>query len=305
MGKYKRHFRRKLVVLTLLLLTIGTAAGHLLYKNQVTAHSTAAKKVLLVKKEQQVKQQQNAIKQKLQVYLQKVAADGTVSVSFYNLGATAKGQASAVYAPGALATEVNGDTPQVAASTYKLFLTAYLFAQIKAGHFAWTAGTKAAFYEMIVNSRNNFAEDLLNQYGMTAINAYIGQQGWYAPVFNYDQPAMTTSHSLQRLLLDLAQGRGAFAAKTTQTELLSLMSKQKYRAGIPAGTAQALRQTKVADKVGFLADACNDAAIVTLPNGQRYILVIMTHGHGQHDLTGFSRVATIAQQVQTIVYGKV
>jgi len=82
------------------------------------------------------------------------------------------------------------------------------------------------------------------------------------------------------------------------------MGKQIYRTGIPTGVAQANSGTTVQDKVGFLDDTNNDAAIVTLPNGQKYVLVIMTNGHNQSGLSGFSRIAEIAKNVQKIVYGK-
>lgn len=81
------------------------------------------------------------------------------------------------------------------------------------------------------------------------------------------------------------------------------MGEQVYRTGIPTGVAAANKGTTVQDKVGFLNDTNNDAAIVTMPNGQRYILVIMTHGHGQSGFSGFPKIAKIAKKVQTIVYG--
>lgn len=81
------------------------------------------------------------------------------------------------------------------------------------------------------------------------------------------------------------------------------MGQQNYRTGIPTGAAEAKSGTTVQDKVGFLDDTNNDAAIVTLPNGQRYILVIMTNGHNQSNLSGFPRIAEIAKNVQNIVYG--
>ena len=81
------------------------------------------------------------------------------------------------------------------------------------------------------------------------------------------------------------------------------MGKQIYRTGIPAGVAAADKGTTVSDKVGFLDDTNNYAAIVTMPNGQKYILVIMTHGHNQSGFSGFPKIAKIAKKVQQIVYG--
>lgn len=75
------------------------------------------------------------------------------------------------------------------------------------------------------------------------------------------------------------------------------------RDGIPAGVASVCSGATVQDKVGFLNDTNSDAAIVTLPSGQRYVLVILTHGRGQTTLD-FSRIKAIAAKVQTIVYGQ-
>ena len=60
----------------------------------------------------------------------------------------------------------------------------------------------------------------------------------------------------------------------------------------------------MANKVGWYADTNNDAGLVTLPNGQRYILVIMTHGHMQSGFSGFPRIAKITTHIQKMVYGK-
>ncbi len=101
------------------------------------------------------------------------------------------------------------------------------------------------------------------------------------------------------MLTSLQAGTGAFSNSSLQQWLLSDMSKQVYRDGIPAAAGSG---ATVQDKVGFLDDVNNDAAIVTLPDGERFILVIMTHGHNQATLD-FSRINTIAKQVIKLAYG--
>ncbi|AMV63391.1 Beta-lactamase class A [Pediococcus damnosus] len=256
----------------------------------------------------QVIKKQSKIKSELANYLKTVTKDGTVSVSFYNLGAPAKSEAAtgsdaAVYKAGSLATESNAHSAQTAASTYKLFIAAYLMQQKQAGNFSWTAANEAGFYQMIVDSANTFADSELQNYSMASVNKFIADQGWYSPVFQETVIAKTTSHSLMLLLGQLNAGTGPFKNANDRKKILNLMSKQIYRTGIPAGAREAETGTKVADKVGFLNDTNNDAGIVTLPNGQKYILVIMTHGHGQSGFSGFPKMAEITKKVQTIVYG--
>jgi len=155
---------------------------------------------------------------------------------------------------------------------------------------------------MIVNSDNDFPESILDTYGLAGINEFLSSEGLYTPTFIMNEEAMTTATSLQKMLVKLARADAPFNNAHNRQWLLSLMKQQVYRDGIPAGAAAATKGTLVADKVGWLADTNNDAGIVTLPNGQRYVLVIMTHGHGQTSFTGFPRMAKITKHVQKLVY---
>ncbi|MFZ2353943.1 serine hydrolase [Paucilactobacillus nenjiangensis] len=258
--------------------------------------------------QKEVAKRQKIIKENLTNYLKTVTDDGTVSVSFYNLGATsgstaAKSKYADVYKKGELQVESNAHTAQTTASTYKLFITAYLMQQKLNGNFTWNSTNEDGFYRMIVNSENDFAEERLQKYGMSKINKFISNQGWYSPVFQTDENATSTSYSLQLLLEQLEAGTGSFSNASDRAKILKLMGKQIYRTGIPAGVAAADKGTTVSDKVGFLDDTNNYAAIVTMPNGQKYILVIMTHGHNQSGFSGFPKIAKIAKKVQQIVYG--
>lgn len=255
---------------------------------------------------QSIKKQQKNIETNLNNYLDTVTEDGTVSVSFDNLGSvndSADSNYAQLYQEGSLETEAQANTARTSASTYKLYIAAYLMNQKLNGNFDWTAQNTDGFTRMIVNSENDFAEAQLANYGANAIDTFASSQGWYPAVFQNGRAAETTSYSLQLLLEDLAKGQGAFTNKSDRTKLLNLMGNQIYRTGIPSGVAKAKKGTTVQDKVGFLDDTNNDAAIVTLPDGQRYILVIMTNGHNQSGLSGFPRIATIAKNVQKIVYG--
>jgi len=237
-----------------------------------------------------------------------VTKDGTASVSFYNLGATDGSSVSnrtdtKLYEKGSLEVESKASTVRTAASTYKLYLAGYLMDQKQHGNFSWTSDNEDGFSRMIVNSDNDFSEDQISKYGLNALSEFAKEQGWYAPVFQADKAAQTTSYGLQLLLEDLEAGTGAFKNASDQAKILDLMGKQVYRSGIPAGAGEADAGTVVQDKVGFLDDTNNDAAIVTLPNGQKYILVIMTNGHKQSGLSGFPRIAEITKNIQKIVYG--
>ncbi|MFC6181106.1 serine hydrolase [Lactiplantibacillus daowaiensis] len=254
-----------------------------------------------------VAKKQQAIKKRLRSYLTGVTKDSTCMVSFYNLAPkagskAAKANNAAVYADGKLAVHARGNQVTTSASTYKLYIAAYLMHLKQQKRFSWTAANRAGMQRMIVNSANDYPESILHRYGATNINRWLASQGYYGGVFRANRNASTTANSLKQVLLDLQNGKKAFTNKRDRAYILSLMGRQLYRRGIPTGTAQALAGTTVQDKVGFLYDHNSDAAIVTMPNGHRYVLVVMTKGHGQSGFSGFPRIAKIAKQVQKIVY---
>ncbi|GEO70005.1 serine hydrolase [Levilactobacillus acidifarinae] len=257
----------------------------------------------------QITHTQRQIQHRLQRYITQQSNDGTTSISFYNLGAKAGTPAAQqanlrrLYAPGKLSAGVNAHTPAVAASTYKLFIAAYVFQQHHQTGAPWTNADTAGFEDMIINSGNDYADHTLDTNGLLAVDNFIGAQKWYTPVFNAGQTAETTAHSLNLALQALDRQQYPYNHAADRQWLLKLMRKQVYRTGIPAGAKAATPGTTVADKVGWYADTNNDAGIVTLPNGERYVLVIMTHGQQQTGFSGFPRIAKITKHIQHLVYG--
>lgn len=268
-------------------------------------NSSASTIVEDIKADQIAKKKQKIIKTNLTNYLKSVTKDGTASVSFYNLGGNSSANKidTRLYQKGSLEVQSNASDVRTAASTYKLYLAAYLMNQKSNGNFSWTSDNMDGFSKMIINSENDFSEGQIDKYGATKLSNFAKKQGWYPEVFQEGQAAHTTSHSLQLLLEDLEAGTGAFQNSDDQAKILSMMGNQIYRSGIPTGANEADNGATVQDKVGFLDDTNNDAGIVTLPNGQKYILVVMTNGHKQSGLSGFSRIAEITKNVQKIVYG--
>lgn len=304
----QHHYRR--VILTTALVVILSVAGIWTFQNHqaLSAKTSLAEKTAAQPTTKQVTAGQAQLKHRLQRYLDHETADGTTSISFYNLGpqnhTTAAKSATTrrFYHQGDLAVASNAHTPEISASTYKLFMAAYMLNLHHQGLLPWTPENQTGFEQMIVHSENDFAEDTLNTYGLESVNAFIGAQKWYVPVFVAGNASQTTAYSLTLALKDLALRQAPFNHRSDQKWLLSLMRKQVYRTGIPAGAAAANKGTTVADKVGWYADTNNDAGIVTLPNGQRYVLTVMTHGHLQSGFSGFPRIAKITTHIQKMVY---
>lgn len=256
----------------------------------------------------QITRTQQRLQHHLQRYLNHVTADKTTSICFYNLGAVPHSPAAhdrvtkRLYARGQLAVSANADTTTVAASTYKLFVAGYVFQQHRQLNVPWSDAERAGFTQMIVNSANDYAENTLDTDGLAPLNDFIGHYHGQIPTFSEGQTAVTTATSLTRFLINLADRTAPFNHASDQQWLLKLMHQQVYRAGISAGATAANPKAQVADKVGFLSDTNNDAGIITLPNGERYVLVIMTHGHQQAGLSGFPRIAHITTHLQKMLY---
>lgn len=301
----KPHSTRRHSTLAAGLLVLGLgvvisgAYHHQAARTQTTAAESTTSRIVSTASHAttaQIAAKRTSITKRVQAYLNQVGADGTVSVTFKNLTPTAGSTAAAdpVYSTGSLTASVNGTQLNTAASTYKLFIAAYLFGK----QHEFSTSEQAAFDEMIVNSANDFGESVLSEYGASTIDAYLTAQGWNA-VFHEDQAAATSSDHLAQLLTQLDAGNGSFTNAALRAWLLADMGKQVYRAGIPAALGDT---ATVQDKVGFLGSVNNDAAIVTTKAGYRYILVIMTHGHDRATLD-FSQIKAIATQVNKLAYG--
>lgn len=257
---------------------------------------------------QAIARRQDRLENQLQRYFETITTDGTTGVSFYSLGAkphsvAAKNTTTAqLYQTGRLTAAANAHTPIDSASTYKLFVAGYLFSLHHQGRYPWTAANREGLTRMIVYSENDFAEDFMDTNGLAGLNQFAHQQQAFTPMFIAGETARTTTASLTLILRHLAQQKRPFNHAADRQWLLGLMHKQVYRHGIPAGAQAAKPGTRVADKVGFLGDTNNDAGIVTLPNGEQYILVVTTHGPQPDGETGFQHIAQITQHVQEMVY---
>jgi beta-lactamase class A len=84
----------------------------------------------------------------------------------------------------------------------------------------------------------------------------------------------TTAQDLGVLLAAIASHRAASAAACDS--MLAILSRQHFTEGIPAGLPAG---SKVFHKTGWIGSVVyHDAAIVQLPTGRRYVLVILTGG---------------------------
>ena len=102
----------------------------------------------------------------------------------------------------------------------------------------------------------------------------------------------TTARDLGVLLAAIAQGRAASPASCS--EMLAILGRQEFNEGIPAGLPAG---TRVAHKTGWIGEVVyHDAAIVYLPRGGSYVLVVLTGGIRQ-DSVAHNLVADLSRMV--------
>lgn len=218
----------------------------------------------------------------LQTYLNDVTQGAEIQVSVRQLGG-AGWSASA-----------GAEKSVVAASTYKLFISQLLFDRVAAGQINWSDAIQGTTVETclrntIVLSANNCSEQWIGEWGRPTINSNLYAKGYsQATSFMMPDATHTSAADLQKLLVGL-HSRTMFTSSDA-SRLIDYMKQQVYRRGIPAGSAGV-----VADKVGFLWDYLNDAAIVYHPRGT-YVLVVMTKGQS------WGKIAEITRQIEQIMY---
>lgn len=186
------------------------------------------------------------------------------------------------------------DEQTVAASTYKLYVSYMLFKQIADGKLGWNnamldTDVAGCLERMIVLSDNPCAEEFISMFDANAINSHLWAHGISrATTFISREAAQTTANDLMVMLRGIETG--SLISGDDRNRLLELMGRQRYRAGVPAGSNGA-----VYDKVGFLWDYLNDAAIVRHPKGT-YTIAILTKGES------WGRIAEITRQIEHIMY---
>ncbi|MCA9327056.1 serine hydrolase [Candidatus Saccharibacteria bacterium] len=181
----------------------------------------------------------------------------------------------------------NGTKHYHPASTYKMFVGWAIILRISAGQMNWndsaTNGKNVSqcFDAMIVNSDNACGEWLGEQIGWTKLNNMLKGIGLTCTNLSTAWYSCANDESLFLYKLQTGQLLPADQAE----RLLSVMRRQVYRSGIPAGVSGT-----VADKVGFLYGLLHDSAIVYSPYGT-YVLTIMTDG------SSWGQIADAAKQI--------
>lgn len=182
----------------------------------------------------------------------------------------------------------------VSASTYKLYVTLYLFDQMDKGNIKWTDSmldttVSGCFDRMTIASTNPCAMQWLSDWGRDNVNNFVWSHGFSrGTTFTHPEAVHTTAGDLARYMVGLE--RGTLISGAQRDRLLKSLSSHPYTYGVPSGTS-----AQVYDKVGFLWDYVHDAAIVRHPRGT-YVVAVMTKGRS------YATIAEITRQIEKILY---
>ena len=192
-----------------------------------------------------------------------------------DLSAANRGMSISVRKLGDSGVHAKGDEQAHPASTYKLFVAYSVLKRIDNGSWTWDksasgGSVSSCFDRMIVNSDNPCAEWFGSTIGWNTVFGEVRAHGLSRTSVTAGG-FVTTTNDLALFLQKLESGQLGLS-EPSRARLIDTMKRQVYRSGIPAGASGA-----VADKVGFLDDILNDAAIVYSPKGV-YIITIMSKG---------------------------
>ena len=180
------------------------------------------------------------------------------------------------------------------ASTYKLYVAIRLFRDMAAGNTNWSSpilhtDMAGCFEQMIAISTNQCAEEWLRQFGRDNVNNFLYERGISrATSFTTGGAVQTSADDLVRVVRGIHDG--SLASGGERERLLSTMSRQIWRKGIPTGTAGWAQ-----NKVGFLWDYVHDTGVVYHPRGT-YVVAIMTKG------ASYDIIAQITRELEAQMY---
>ncbi len=133
---------------------------------------------------------------------------------------------------------------------------------------------------------SNYSKELFE----TIINRLVaGKYDWDSIVFQEREDNNTsTPRGMCKLLEAIADGK--FISRECSQSILNILFKQHYQQRIPGKLP---KNKKVANKTGSLGTMFNDAAIVYLPNGTRYVMTVYSIGSSL-DYQGDEPIADIS-----------
>jgi beta-lactamase class A len=112
---------------------------------------------------------------------------------------------------------------------------------------------------------------LMKEIGANDVRVLRGVEDQKA--FDHGMNNMTTAYDLTLIMRTIAESR-AISPEASRT-MMAILAAQEFNSAIPAGLPSSSR---VAHKTGNITLIAHDSGIVTLADGRRYVLTVLTRG---------------------------
>lgn len=231
---------------------------------------------------EQFNKQFTATQKGLQAYIADLAATKNMNIAVQQIGGSG------------WSASAKASDQVISASTYKLFVAYVLFEKIKTGGYSWEqpmldTTIAGCFDRMIVRSDNTCAEKFIDMITTKVLDDTI-HAGGFSSATSFRSTVATKTSAADQLRLVVGLQNGTIIGGSDRDRLLSAMSRQIYRAGIPSGTSGSVQ-----NKVGFFNEVLNDSGIVTTSRGT-YAISIMTRN------STWGEIAQITRTIESLMY---
>ena len=92
-------------------------------------------------------------------------------------------------------------------------------------------------------------------------------------------------------------GNGSFVSKMACADMIRVLQDQYYRDAIPAKLPA---DVKTATKSGSIAKIAHDSGIVYLPDGRKYVVVLLSRGFEKH-----AEATAVLAELSKLIYDAV
>lgn len=156
-------------------------------------------------------------------------------------------------------------------------------------------------YRMIIKSSNLATNMVIEKVGAKNVNQTMREMGakdimvlrGVEDIKAYEKKLNNTTTAYDQLLIYTALAKGKAVNKKASDEMINILLDQHFNEIIPAKLPTGV---KVAHKTGSITGIQHDAGIVYLPNGKKYVLVLLSKNLENKD-DGIAVMANVSAMV--------
>jgi beta-lactamase class A len=139
----------------------------------------------------------------------------------------------------------------------------------------------------LVGARN--VESLMQEQGLTGLHVLRGVEDKKA----YRAGLSNTTEARDQLRLYEMIDNHTLADSASSTAMINILLDQKFRDILPA---QLPEEIKIAHKSGSIAGLAHDGGIIFLPDGRRYVLILLSD-ELEDEAAGVNAMATVSKLI--------